>query len=86
MNDFEGKTAHQLTQYVRGHLFVFLDQLMGETYKNGDIDEEEWRASKGQQHPFEHSEVQRLFRTYLRFATAYFRKLTTVGKSMSEVT
>ena len=56
---------------------------MGETYKNGDIEDEEWHNSNGQQHPFEHSEVYRFIRTYLRFVTAYFRKLTTLGKSVS---
>ena len=83
MNEFEGKTAHDISQYIRGHLFVFLDQILGQTYKNGDIDDEEWHSSNGQQHPFEHSEVHRFIRTYLRFVTAYFRKLTTLGKSVS---
>ena len=80
-NDFEGKTAHQLTQYVRGHLFCFLDSLMGQTHRSADLESEEWQTTG--QHPFEHSAVQRLFRTFLRFATAYFRKVTTLGKTVS---
>jgi len=80
-NDFEGKTAHQMTQYIRGHLFVFLDSILGITYRGTEIDEEEWQNLN--QHPFEHSEVQKLFRTYLRFTTAFFLKLNTLGQSVS---
>ena len=36
-----------------------------------------------QEHPFEHSQVQKLFRTFLRFVTCYLRKLTTLGKTVS---
>ena len=28
-SDFEGKTAHTMTQYVCGHLFTFMDSIMG---------------------------------------------------------
>ena len=70
-----------ITQYVRGHLFVFLDSLMGVTYpRSNELESEEWMA-KGQE-PFEHSDIQKLFRTYLRFVTIYFRKLKTLGKSV----
>jgi len=73
-----------ITQYVRGHLFVFLDSIMGITYpRSNDLETEEWMAKE--QHPFEHSEIQKLFRAYLRFVTVYFRKLQTLGKSIQEL-
>lgn len=50
-NDFEGKTAHQMTQYIRGHLFVLLDSLMGCTNRQSDLDTEDLKKK----HPFEHS-------------------------------
>ena len=53
---------------------------MGITYFSNDIDVEEM----GLQSPaFEQNEVQLLFRTYLRFAASYFRKVKSLGKSVS---
>jgi len=53
---------------------------MGLTYTSNDIDTDQ----TGQKiHPFERSEVQLLFRTYLRFVTCYFRKVKSLGKSVS---
>ena len=68
-----------MTQYIRGHLFVFLDQLMGKTYKSADIDEEDWKGG----HAFEHCSIQLLFRTFLKFAACYFKKVATLGHSVS---
>lgn len=72
-----------MTQYFRGHLFVFLDSLLGVTHPRSlELDADE-RSGKGK-HPFEHSLVQKLFRSFLRFMTAYFRKLATLGQSILE--
>ena len=57
-----------------------MDSLMGQTYEAGETLEPE-----SDQHKFISSDVQRLFRTYLRFATAYFRKVRTLGKSVQEL-
>ena len=80
-NDFDGKTAHQISQYIKGHLFSFMDSLMGMTHTSVDLDAQ--KKDNPGKHPFEYDEVHRLFRTYLRFTTAYFRKLKTLGKSVS---
>ena len=44
-SDFEGKTAHNMSQYVRGHLMIFIDSLMGVTQKSADLETEEWQAN-----------------------------------------
>ena len=48
--NFEGKSAHRTTQYLRGSLFVYIDYLIGYTYDPpGNLD--------AQGHPFEVDEV-----------------------------
>lgn len=79
--DFEGKSAFRVTQYLRGHLFVFIDSVMGLTYESSDLQDEKTVPGT---HPFDFSLVQRLFRSFLRLAVAYFRKLLTMGKAIQE--
>lgn len=36
-NDLEGKSAHDTTQYLRGHLYVYSDFLLGQTFETPAI-------------------------------------------------
>lgn len=38
-NDLEGKSAHDTTQYLRGHLYVYSDFLLGSTFEAADLPE-----------------------------------------------
>ncbi len=35
-NDLEGKSAHDTTQYLRGHLYVYSDFLLGHTFNDNE--------------------------------------------------
>lgn len=36
-SDLEGKSAHDTTQYLRGHLYVYSDFLLGLTFEPKDL-------------------------------------------------
>jgi len=36
-NDLEGKSAHDTTQYLRGHLYVYSDFLLGLTFEASEL-------------------------------------------------
>ena len=72
-----------MSQQIRGHLFVFLDSIMGLTFKSADDLAEDQASTRGELPPFERKVIQKLLRTFLRFTTAYFLKLAKLGKSVS---
>ena len=57
---------------MRGHLFVYIDYLIGFTY--------DAPQNEAQGHPFEVDEVQDLIRAVLRLIVAYYVKITTMPK------
>lgn len=38
-NDLEGKSAHDTTQYLRGHLYVYSDFLLGQNFLKVELPE-----------------------------------------------
>jgi hypothetical protein len=38
-NDLEGKSAHDTTQYLRGHLYVYSDFLLGHNFEASELPE-----------------------------------------------
>jgi len=66
-SDLEGKTAHDTTQYLRGHLYVYSDFLLGLTFDDPKI----------------LAEVIDFQKAVLRLVVTYLRKVHTMQKSVS---
>ena len=69
-NDFRGNTAHELTQYLRGKLFVYIDFIMGQaTYTEAEADE-----------------IYELLRAAVRLIVAWLKKMPSImQKSLQDL-
>jgi hypothetical protein len=66
-NDLEGKSAHDTTQYLRGHLYVYSDFLLGMTFDDPKI----------------LAEVIDFQKAVLRLVVTYLKKVQTMQKTVS---